>query len=412
MNIENINIGDELLMGQVVNTNATWMEEVLSAEGLIVTGVRIAGDTVQSIREAIDHALLHAEVVLMTGGLGPTKDDITKQVLCDHFNTGLIYDEPTFRNIERLVMDRGQQVGPHHKKQAEIPGNSKAVANSIGSAPGLWIEYGKKVLVAMPGVPFEMKAMMQAYIVPSLAGMSVGAKVYHKTILVHGVGETRLAELISSWSGQLPANMKLAFLPQPGIVRLRLSVTEDNRELAETAINSQVTQLEHLIPELIFGYDESTLESVVGTLLREKSLFIATAESCTGGYLAHLVTSVAGSSDYFAGSVIAYSNQAKETALGVSHSSLASHGAVSRQVAIEMAEGARDHFQTGYAIAVTGIAGPGGGTEDKPVGTAWIAVAGPGTTITRKFRFGDHRLRNIRRAALAALNMLRLELLS
>jgi nicotinamide-nucleotide amidase len=408
---EIISIGDELLIGQVINTNATWMAQHLNDIGIPVKQISAIADDAQEIMKALDQAFSQSDVILVTGGLGPTKDDITKHTLCAYFKTELVFHQPSFENIIRLFGARGIKVSDINGKQAEVPANCTPLLNPNGTAPGMWFEKDGKILVSMPGVPFEMEAMMEEYVLPRLAGEDNQRIVAHKTIITQGVGESYLSELIKEWEENLPANMKLAYLPQPGLVRLRLTGYGESIEKTFREIESEVKILQKLIPDLIFGYGDDTMEEVVGRLLKEKHFTLSTAESCTGGYLAHMITSVPGASDYFLGSVIAYSNAVKHELLGVSEKSLIDFGAVSEQVVKEMAEGAMKKFKTDFAISVSGIAGPDGGTIEKPVGTVWIAVASGSGIIAKKFMFGEHRGRNIRRAALAALNMLRLSLL-
>ena len=408
---EIISIGDELLVGQVVNTNATWIARNLNETGIPVGQISAIADDAGIIRAAIDLAFSRADVVLLTGGLGPTKDDITKHTLCGYFNTHLVFHQPSYENIERLFASRGYKLGIQSRHQAEIPANCTPLPNINGTAPGMWFEKDGKILVSMPGVPFEMEAIMEQHVLPRLTAMDNQRIVVHKTILTQGVGESYLAEQISDWEDALPPYMKLAYLPQPGIVRLRLTATGESKERTFREVEQQVEALKKLIPSLIFGYGNDTLETVVGQLLKDKHMTICTAESCTGGYLSHLITSIAGSSEYYTGSVIAYSNRIKQEMLGVSGESLSSHGAVSEQVVREMAEGARKRFSTDMAVSLSGIAGPDGGTPEKPVGTVWIAVANNSRTIAKKFMFGEHRGRNIHRAALAALNMVRMEVM-
>jgi nicotinamide-nucleotide amidase len=408
---EIICIGDELLVGQVANTNATWIAQHLNEIGIPVKQISAIADDAEDIRIALDEAFSRADVILVTGGLGPTKDDITKNTLCAYFNTHLVFHQPAFENIEKLFGQRGYKISEVNRKQAEIPANCTPLPNHQGTAPGMWFEKDKKILVSMPGVPFEMTAMMEKYILPRLAGEDNERVVVHKTILTQGVGESYLAELIKDWEENLPANMKLAYLPQPGLVRLRITAYGESKEKTLQEVEEQAATVRKLIPDQIYGYENDTLEEVVGRLLKEKHCTVSTAESCTGGYLAHLITTVPGSSEYFLGSVIAYSNQVKTEMLGVSEKSLADYGAVSEQVVKEMAEGARKKFRTDFAVSLSGIAGPDGGTIEKPVGTVWIAVASQNGTVTKKFMFGEHRGRNIRRAALAGLNLLRVELL-
>jgi len=407
---EIISIGDELLVGQVVNTNATWMAQHLHEIGIPVKQISAISDEAAEITKALDEAFARSDVILVTGGLGPTKDDITKHTLCSYFGTELVFHQPSFENIKRFFANRGVEVTALNRKQAEVPANCTPLINHNGTAPGMWFEIEGKILVSLPGVPFEMEAMMEEYILPRLASQSNQRVVAHKTILTQGIGESFLSEMIKDWEENLPANMKLAYLPQPGLVRLRLTAFGETKENTMHEIESQVETLQKLIPDLIYGYGNDTMEEIVGRLLKEKHCTLSTAESCTGGYLAHMITSVPGASDYFQGSVIAYSNEVKHTFLGVSATSLKQFGAVSEQVVKEMARGARQRFNTDFAVSVSGIAGPDGGTIEKPTGTVWIAVASKPGIIAQKFMFGEHRGRNIRRAALAGLNLLRLQL--
>jgi nicotinamide-nucleotide amidase len=408
---EIVSIGDELLIGQVVNTNASWIAGQLHSLGFSIRQVTAISDDRNEISTAIENALSRSDVVLLTGGLGPTKDDITKHVLCEYFGTTLILHEPSLDLIKKLFAARGWELSEHNRKQAEVPVGCTPVPNHLGTAPGMWFEKDGKVLVSMPGVPFEMEAMMENYVLPKIALRHHQQVVVHKTIQTQGVGESRLMEMISEWEDALPPNFKLAYLPQPGIVRLRLTASDSTRESAMEQLDEQVKALRSLIPDLIFGYDNETLEEVVGKLLRQRQATLSAAESCTGGYISHLITSVPGSSDYFSGSVIAYANEIKHHFLGVTEESLKKYGAVSEQVVTEMAAGARKRFGTGFALATSGIAGPDGGTPEKPVGLVWIALATRQGVITKKAMYGEHRGRNIRRSALDALNMLRLELL-
>lgn len=408
---EIISIGDELLVGQVVNTNATWIAQHLHELGVPVIKISAIADDAAEITKALDEAFTRANVILVTGGLGPTKDDITKHTLCSYFNAELVFHQPSFENIQKFFAGRGIEVTPLNRRQAEVPSNCIPLVNHNGLAPGMWFEKEGKIMVSMPGVPFEMEGMMEEYILPRLASRDNQRIVAHKTILTQGIGESFLSEIIKDWEENLPANMKLAYLPQPGLVRLRLTAYGKTKEQALLEIEKQAGSLQKLIPELIYGYGNDTMEQIVGKLLKEKEYTLSTAESCTGGYLAHMITSVPGASDYFPGSVIAYSNEVKEAILGVSAASLKQFGAVSEQVVKEMATGARLRFKTDYAVATSGIAGPDGGTIDKPVGTVWIAVASRTGVTAKKFMFGEHRGRNIHRAALAALNLLRISLL-
>jgi nicotinamide-nucleotide amidase len=415
MNSEIINIGNELLIGQVVNTNAAWMAEQMNSAGFLVGRISVIADDAESIFAALDEACGRSELILLTGGLGPTNDDITKDVVCRFFDTKLVFHEDTFHDIEDIFVKRGFQMTEVNRKQADLPESCITIPNHLGTARGMWFskrcEKGTTDYIFMPGVPFEMKAMMSESVIRMLREKFSHISIFHKTILTQGVGESFLATTIEDWENALPENISLAYLPQPGIVRLRLTATGGDEADTRDQVSAQVDKLKKIIPELIFGYDDDKLEIIVGELLMKLSATLATAESCTGGYIAHLITSVSGSSGYFKGSIIAYSNEIKEAELGVRHKSLAEHGAVSEEVVIEMAEGIRKKFGTDYAIATSGIAGPDGGTPEKPVGTTWIAIATPGKTVAQKFIFGEDRGRNIRRTTLTALNMLRKELL-
>jgi len=407
MKAEIINIGDELLIGQVINTNASWMAAQLNLAGIAVGQISVVADDAQHIMNSITEAYGRADIILLTGGLGPTKDDITKHTLCKFFDTKLVFDEASFQNIVKLFGSRDIPITGLNKQQAELPECCIPILNPNGTAPGMWFEKDNKIIVSMPGVPFEMKPMMTDKVIPSLAEKFDLPHIFHKTILTVGVGESFLAAILEDWENALPANIKLAYLPQPGIVRLRLSGRDANKEEIVTAVENEVAKLVKLIPDLIFGYDDDSLEEVVGTLLKAKGLTLATAESCTGGYLAHRITSVPGSSHYFKGSIIAYANEIKMKFLSVKESDLSEHGAVSEEVVKQMAEEARLAIGTDYAIASSGIAGPDGGTEEKPVGTVWLAIAGPNGTLSKKFQLGDDRGRNILRATILALNLLR-----
>lgn len=411
MKAEIISIGDELLIGQVVNTNATWMAEQLNLSGIGVVRITTISDQREDILSALEEAKRRADVILLTGGLGPTRDDITKSTLCEYFGTGLVFHQPSYDNIIRLFGHRGIKITGVNRAQAEIPESCTPLINENGTAPGMWFESGKSIYVSLPGVPYEMKSLMSGHVLPELSKRKNGRFVVYRVVLTQGVGESQLAEKISSWEDGLPEHVKLAYLPQPGIVRLRITATGPGRDALTSLVDQKVQELKELIPELIFGYGTDSLEEVVGKLLRDSHGSLSTAESCTGGYIAHLITSIAGSSDYFKGSVVAYDNSIKTGVLGVKELTLADHGAVSEPTVLEMAEGVRKKFDTRYAISVSGIAGPGGGTEYKVVGTTWIAVAGPKRLFTRKYIFGNNRQRNIRLAAVTALNQLRLMIL-
>ena len=410
MKAEIINIGDELLIGQVVNTNASWMATELTLAGVNVVQITAIADHEKAIGNALDQAAGRADIILMTGGLGPTKDDITKKVLASYFNSEMIFHEPTFEQVKAIFKARHFEVSDVNRNQALIPEKCTPLFNKNGTAPGMWFEQNNKVFVSMPGVPFETKVMMKEQVIPKLKEFFKLKSIVYKTVMTTGLGESFLAEKIKDWENNLPENIKLAYLPQPGIVRLRLTAKGENEAQLRKEIDLQVNKLHMLVDDLIFGYDDVTMEEVIGQLLTKSGKTLATAESCTGGYIAQMITSVAGSSNYFMGSVVSYSNQAKINLLNVPEQAIEQHGAVSKSVVEAMATGARKKFNTDYAVSTSGIAGPSGGTDEKPVGTTWIALATPNGVKSKLFHFGEHRGRNIRRAALAALDMLRLEI--
>jgi len=407
---EIITIGDELLIGQVIDTNSAWMAEQLNMIGIRVHQITSISDNQEHILKTLEEATKRVQLILITGGLGPTKDDITKQTLCKFFGTSLIFSENAYQNVEKLFGARGIAVSELNRLQAMVPGNCRVVSNPNGTAPCMWFEKDDCIYVSMPGVPFEMKAIMEQEIIPQLLN-KLNQVIIHRTILTEGVGESHLATIIEPWEDSLPSFIKLAYLPQPGMVRLRLTAYGTDRDLLQKAVQKAEKDLYPYAGKFIYGFDDDTMESIIGEMLRSKNKTLSTAESCTGGNIAQLITSIAGSSDYFKGSVVAYSNEIKEKFLGVHHDTLMEYGAVSEQTVIEMAEGIRNRFSTDFAIAVSGIAGPGGGTDEKPVGTTWIAVATPKETIALKFLFGEHRGRNIRKASIAAFNMLRVKLI-
>ncbi len=410
MKAEIITIGDELLIGQVIDTNSAWMAEQLNLIGIKVAQITSISDQREHIITTLDEATERADVILMTGGLGPTRDDITKTTLCEYFSTKLIFNQEAYDNILRIFKSRGFQITALNRAQAEVPENCTMLININGTAPGMWFDKDGKIYISMPGVPFEMKSLMSDIILPRLSNFSP-VSIAHRTILTQGVGESFLAAQIEDWETSLPSFMKLAYLPQPGMVRLRITASGANKKELKEQVDEEISKLYTLIPQYIFGEGDDTLELIVGRLLKNHNYTLATAESCTGGYIAHLITSIPGSSAYFKGSVVAYSNEIKEQVLGVGKATIEKNGAVSAETVFEMAAGIIKQFKVQCAIAVSGIAGPDGGTPEKPVGTIWICVLTPKGAKTQKFTFGDHRGRNIRRTALAALDMLREQLL-
>lgn len=407
---EIITIGEELLIGQVIDTNSAWLGEQLNLIGIPIIQRTSISDKRDHILRTLADAASRADLILITGGLGPTRDDVTKQALCEYFDTSLVFNQEAFENIQRLFTARGQVPNELNRQQAFVPAACKVLPNTEGTAPGMWFTKDSRIYVSMPGVPFEMMTMFTNHVLPELKKIAGTQLILHKTVLTIGIGESVLSTLIEDWENKLPENFRLAYLPQPGMVRLRLTARGDHQETLISQINEQIDKLLSIIPDFVFGFDNDTLELVIGRLLKKQGKTIATAESCTGGYIAHLITSVPGSSEYYLGSVIAYANEVKMAQLGVDSESLRAFGAVSEQVALQMASGVKERLGSDFGIGVTGIAGPDGGTPEKPVGTTWIALATPEKTFARKFLLGENRLRNIRKAALEALNMLRLEL--
>jgi nicotinamide-nucleotide amidase len=414
---EIITIGDEILIGQVVDTNSAWMGRELSLAGIQVKQISSISDNKECILIALKEAAQRADIILITGGLGPTRDDITKKTLCDFFNDKLIFNESIYKEVEQLFFSRGLPMLDVNRMQAELPSSCIILRNSKGTAPGMWFEKDGKVFVSMPGVPYEMKAIMTEHVLPKLKGRFALPFIYHKTILTQGIGESFLAEIIKEWEDNLEKEgIKLAYLPRPGMVRLRLSFSGEDAVKVKSKVENEVEKVIPLIKEYVYGFEEfgeemPTLQSVIGELLKKSNQTVSTAESCTGGYIAHLITSVPGSSKYYQGSVVAYANEFKVSELDVPEELIKNFGAVSRESVSAMAEGIRKKAGTTYSISTSGIAGPDGGSDDKPVGMVWIAVSGPKGTVAEKFQFGGGREQIIARASNAALQMLRKQLL-
>lgn len=402
-----LSIGDELLIGQTINTNAGWIGEQLALIGIRSIRVLTIGDDRQEILASL--AAMTTDVVLITGGLGPTKDDITKHTLCAFFGTKLVRHP----HIEARIVDFFEKLGREplevNRAQADLPEHCTVIPNDRGTASGMWFEQEGRVFVSMPGVPYEMKAMMEQHVLPELRLRFTPPTIVHRTILTTGLGESHLAQRIAAWEEALSSDgIKLAYLPSPGLVKLRLSTYANNDPAAARArVDLRAEQLYRLIPELIFGEGEQRLEQVVGRILKEQGATLSLAESCTGGYVSHLITGVPGSSAYFVGGVISYANAVKMEELGVPADMLDLEGAVSAPVVERMALGVREALRTTWSIALSGVAGPDGGTEEKPVGTVWMAVAGPDGVRSTKGYFPGTRDLIIKRSALAALNMLR-----
>lgn len=407
-----ITIGDEILYGQIVDTNSAWLGTELAKTGIKVRQITSISDNPEHIIETLDAVKPHTDIILMTGGLGPTKDDLTKHTLCRYFNTELVLDEGSLLQVTELFRSRGRELTELNRQQAFLPANCKAVANVLGTAPGMWFEADNKIFVSMPGVPFEMKRIMLDTVLPELQKRGNQVQIMHRVIQTVGLGESFLAERIADWEAALPPHIKLAYLPSLSSVRLRLTGRAVGLHNLADQMEEQVQKLQAIIPEYIFALGEVPLEAAVGNLLKEKGFTIATAESCTGGHLAHKLTSIAGSSEYFMGSVLAYHNHVKINQLGVSAEDLAQYGAVSEEIVCQMAANVRKLLNTSIGVATSGIAGPGGGTPDKPVGTIWVAYADAEKTVAKKIFYNKERLLNIEYTTYTALNLVRQQILA
>lgn len=406
MKTEIITIGDELLIGQVVDTNSAWMAKELNKIGFDVFRITTIGDDREELLEAFETALSRVDVVLVTGGIGPTNDDITKKTLCEFFNTELIFNESVLNNIEEMFAHRNMPVNELTRGQANVPKDCVVIPNSAGTAPITWFEREGKVLVSMPGVPYEMKTVMTNEVLPRLqAKYAKDIHILHRTYSVKNYSESGLAMHIAEWEEALPEYFRLAYLPAPGIVRLRLTGRSDNWTLLEEAADKAEEWLKELLGENIFESSDAPIGEFIGSLLKSTGLTFAAAESCTGGYIAHLITAIAGSSAYFKGGVVAYANEVKQNVLGVAEADLRNYGAVSEEVVRQMVEGVARITGADVAVATTGVAGPDGGTPDKPVGTVWIAAKVGSEIRAERFRFGALREANIQRSANAALFM-------
>ena len=414
MDISIVNIGDELLIGQVVNSNVAVMSKMLVAAGMNVKETAVIGDDRGAILSTVQRLMNCSDVVLVTGGLGPTKDDVTKKVLCELFGSKLEENQMALDNVKRIFEGRGYELTPVNRLQAWVPECCEVLNNDLGTAPCMWFENGERraenVLVSLPGVPFEMEWLMRNRVIPKLKEHFKTGAIVTKNILVQGIGESFLSDLIEPWEQTLPKNMRLAYLPSAGLTKLRITAFGDSTQ-DEGVLHEQVTSLlpglYRLSGDYIVGEDCETLAELVHKRLTEANMTLATAESCTGGTIASRLTALPGASAYFKGGVVAYSNEVKESHLGVRHETLAAHGAVSEETAREMVEGVRSRMDADYAIATTGVAGPDGGTPEKPVGTVWIAVASREKTVARLLQFGgNRRQQNIDRSVNQAYAML------
>jgi len=411
MDADIITIGDEILIGQIVDTNSAWIAQKLNAEGINIRQITSISDHPEHIIAALQDSGEKSSLILITGGLGPTRDDLTKSALCTYFGTHLVENPNVLEHITQLLTPRGISINSLNREQALVPEKATVLHNKLGTAPGLWFSYNEIIYVFMPGVPFEMKYLVDNEVIPRVRKLFNTPVILHRTVLTQGLAESTLAEKIEVWEDNLPESLKLAYLPSPQNVRLRLTARGENEEKLLGLLDQKIKALTELIPENIFGYDDDTMAGNVGKLLYKNGQTLSVAESCTGGNIAHFLTLNPGSSAYFKGGIVAYSNELKVKLLGVNPHLIAENGAVSKEVAEAMALGARQAMNTDYSIATTGIAGPDGGTEEKPVGTIWIAIAAPNTLISKRFTFANNRERTIIRSTQTALNLLRLELL-
>lgn len=407
---EIITIGDEILIGQIVDTNSAWMAKELNLIGIKVKQVTSVSDDEAHITEALQMAEKRADVILITGGLGPTKDDITKVTMARYFNMGFRRDQETLEHVTQIFTRLNRPVIELNRKQADVPDGCTVIQNKNGTAPCMWFEQHGKIFVSMPGVPFEMMYLMTEEILPRLQQTFQMEAIVHKTILTANIGESFLAQEIEDLEEKLPAHIKLAYLPRLGQVRLRLSATGADEAAIKAEVALYMRQIVDRIEKYVVIEDDIALEKAILDKMEKKGLTLSAAESCTGGYIAQLITQHPGCSAVFAGGAVTYSNALKMSVLGVKAETLDNFGAVSEQTVKEMAQGAVANFKTDYAVAVSGIAGPDGGTADKPVGTVWIAVASKERVVARLFRFGNRRAQNIERAAVAALTMVLNEL--
>jgi nicotinamide-nucleotide amidase len=409
MKVEIIAIGDELLIGQTVNTNASWLGQEFSLRGYQITRALSIADDPSQITAALDAVLPNTNCVIITGGLGPTKDDLTKHTLAAYFDSELAIDEATLAQIVAFFEGRNKPMLEVNVQQAALPVKAKILKNRLGTAAGMWFEKQDVIFISLPGVPYEMKTIMTEEAFPLIEERFGKSTLFHRTLLTQGIGESFLAEQIADWENRVRATgLGLAYLPAPGLVKLRLTSYKGKEE--EILIDNLFTELKNLLPEAVFGEDDQALESVLGNLLLEKKLSIGTVESCTAGKLAQTIASVPGASAYYQGALLTYSNELKNRIAEVSNEALSKFGAVSEQVAIEMAANGKRILGVDYCLSTTGVAGPTGGTPEKPVGLVWIGLSGPNGTIAKSFRFGDNRQRNIEMTVLSAMNWLRYQL--
>ncbi|SFN85210.1 competence/damage-inducible protein cinA [Algoriphagus ornithinivorans] len=404
---EIIAIGDELLYGQIMDTNSHWISQQLDLKGVKVVRKTTVGDNREDILKAFSEAEKRADLVLITGGLGPTQDDLTKPLLAEYFNCPVIEVPDAVKAITEFFKRRGREMTPLNVLQGHLPSCCEYVPNPVGTAPGMWFDQNETYWMSMPGVPHEMKRLMNDFVLPKLPSLFELPVIYHKVIKTAGIGESWLADLIADWENALPEHIRLAYLPSLGHVKLRLTGFDKDLSQIQKEVENQIQLVLPKIEKYVYGFNEETLETAIGKLLKKAGKTLALAESCSGGYISHLVTSIPGCSDYFQGSLVPYHNQYKRDILGVKEDTLANFGAVSEETVHEMAKGIRSLFHADFGLASSGIAGPDGGTDEKPVGTVWIACAGDGFSEAKKLQLTQDRLLNIQLTGVAVLNLLR-----
>ncbi len=402
MNAIIITIGDEILMGQTLDTNSQYAAQRLTEIGVELVEMLSIPDKGKEIADTVEYAMGKSNLVIVTGGLGPTKDDITKKVLADYFNTPLVFNHEAMEWLEELLQNRHMAMNENNKSQAYLPRDCRILRNFKGTASGMWFERGDKILISMPGVPFEMEHLVDSYVIPDLKCQYPSLQFEYRMLKVYDLPESQLAHHLEAWENTMSDGLSLAYLPSPGLVKLRITAKGE----AVNRLDASYESLKEVLTGLKYMEGEDSLESQIGEILRKNGVTIATAESCTGGEISRLITSISGCSDYFKGSVVAYANEVKVNALGVQLVDIERDGAVSESVVLQMAEGVRKQINTDYAVATSGVAGPNGGTEEKPIGTVWIGVATPTRTFAKKFVFSFTRERNIAKAASKALEML------
>lgn len=414
MKVHVLTIGDEILIGQIIDTNSAWIAQKLNLIGMKVSQMKSVSDELSDIKSQLQLSLNEVDIVIITGGLGPTKDDITKKALAEFLHVPLVLHEETYQFLIRFFTKIGRDPNKMDLiQQAQIPENTLVLANKMGTAPGMWLDTGNgKVIISMPGVPYEMEYLMENEVIPKLKSSFPSEIILHKTLLVAGIPETTLSQQLEEFEATLPSFIKLAYLPALSQVRLRLSCYGQNKELLENLLIEKSTLLKKILGNYIAGEDEDTLPIIIGRLLKEKKWMLACAESCTGGYISHLLTLVPGSSQYFKGAIVSYANDMKEKSLRVNHQTIERFGAVSEETVIEMLDGLLTHTNAEIGVAISGIAGPDGGTTEKPVGTIWLALGTLENKQTFLIKAGKNREKNIQYAAYVSLNYLRLYLLN